>query len=65
LQLEYSTVLAAIGMKDTLQSRLGMLLKLTLQLPTAITSTCKGGQRLTPGMPTQLNHNLLMMILLE
>jgi hypothetical protein len=54
LQLESSTVFAAVGMTYFLQSRLGMLLKLTLQLPTSSTSKFKGKQQLPQGMPTQL-----------
>jgi hypothetical protein len=54
LPLEPSTVLASIGIKEFLQSRLGMLLKLTLKLPTTSTSKCKKKEWLPPGMPTQL-----------
>jgi hypothetical protein len=43
LQLESSTVLAASGMTDFLQIRLGMRSKLTLQWPIASKSKCRGG----------------------
>jgi hypothetical protein len=62
LQLESSTVLAAVGMADLLQSRLGMRSTLTLQWPIFSTIKCRGGELLPPGTPTPLWHNLLMKI---
>jgi hypothetical protein len=47
-------VIAAIGMKEFLQIRLGMLLKITFQLPISSTSKCKEKQRLPPGVPMKL-----------
>jgi hypothetical protein len=65
LQLESSTVRAAVGMQEFLQSRLAMLLKLTSQLPISSTSKSKDKQRLPPVMPMQQSQNRLMTILLE